>query len=126
MAELVQHVLKSNSQSEISQVKDVKISASADLKERANEINPELARLKEKNRHEEDMIKYGRFGLIFGAEENSSKALTFTLTLIILLIWAVIIIISIWSVDLIDRATNFFKTIIPIITLAFGYFFGKK
>ena len=83
-------------------------------------------KMQETHRHEEDMMKYGWFGIIFGAEENSFKALTFTLLFLIILVWIGVIIGSIWLPDLHESAFNFIKGFIPIFTLAFGYFFGKK
>lgn len=124
MADLIDNIQQF--QRDLPPIKDAKISTPHDLKDKSNEVSPELERLRETHRHEIDMIKYGWFGKMFGSEENSSKALTFTLTLLILCFWLIIVIASIWVTDLAERASDFFKVIIPVITLAFGYFFGKK
>lgn len=72
------------------------------------------------------MVKYGWFGKVFGSEENSSKAITFTVLLLILLIWFIFCWGSVFYTDVKEIFIDTFKVITPIITLAFGYLFGKK
>ena len=126
MAELVEKISLENTHSDIPLIKDAKFSPNSSLKDRPDENNPDLDRLRETHQHEIEMLKYGKFGKIFGAEENSSKALTFTIILIIISVGLIIVIASIWVNDLMNKAIDFFKVILPIITLAFGYFFGKR
>ena len=81
---------------------------------------------KEEHAHEREMAKYGYFGKIFGAEENSSKAITFVILLVILTMWFALILWIPFLPAAQDIAVKLFELIIPLITLAFGYFFGKK
>ena len=88
--------------------------------------NDRLEYTKEEHAHEREMAKYGYFGKIFGAEENSSKAITFVILLVILSMWFAL---TLWIPFLPaaqDIEVKLFELIIPLITLAFGYFFGKK
>lgn len=86
----------------------------------------DIEKVREQHRHEEKMTEYGAFGKYFGTEVNSSKNLTFTIVLAIL--------VMIFSISLLTPSAKFdndfiiklFEMVLPIITLAFGYFFGKQ
>lgn len=92
----------------------------------ANESDLGLKELSEELKHELKMTKYGKFGTIFGAEENSSMILTFSLLLIILVMYFAICIISVWQTFVKIPAIEIFQILTSLITLTFGYFLGKK
>lgn len=110
--------------SSISKIDNALISNLSDKKIASNE--EALKRLQEANRHEKDMVKYGWFGKLFGAEENSSKAITFTILTTIIIIWAAICILAIFFPKVKEIFIETFNVLTPIVTLAFGYLFGKK
>lgn len=126
MAELKENINPQTPQSEEPTVKDAKLLMAISSRGKSAQIDPGLEKLKEEHRHQIDMLKYGWFGKLFGAEENSSKALTFTLVFFILLVWLAVTILTIWFPDTKGPAIELFKEITPVLTLAFGYFFGKK
>lgn len=126
MADITEEIIPQSSQLEESTVRDAKLLMASSSKGRSAQIDPGLEKLKEEHRHQIDMLKYGWFGKLFGAEENSSKALTFTLVFFILSVWLSVTILTIWFPDTKSPAIELFKEITPVLTLAFGYFFGKK
>lgn len=77
--------------------------------------------------HEETKWQYGWFSNLFGTERNASKNITFTLLLIILIIFFVL-------APFIEEKTSaknklildIIKELLPLFTLGFGYFFGKQ
>lgn len=77
--------------------------------------------------HDENKIQYGWLGNFFGTEKNASKNITFTILLIILLIF---IVLMFWAdnSNLITHSfiLNLLDKLLPLFTLAFGYFFGKQ
>lgn len=86
----------------------------------------EIEKIREKNRHEEEMARYGLFGKLFGTESNSSKNITFSILIIILVLIFTLSVLS----PMANLDKNFIKEMfdiyIPLVTLAFGYFFGKQ
>lgn len=126
MASLNENITSNSLTDGQGQIQNVELSPFTQNGEKTDESDIEFKKIREEHRHEFSMIKYGSFGKIFGSEENSSKNLTFTILSLILIIWFILSIISIWTPCLINSATKMFEIIIPIITLAFGYFFGKK
>lgn len=124
MAEINENISHVSDNSSTAQIKHAQISNVSDKKNASNE--DALKRLQENNKHEKDMVKYGWFGKVFGAEENSSKALTFTIIVIILFIWAAICVLAIFYPVVKQTFIDSFKILTPIITLTFGYLFGKK
>lgn len=77
--------------------------------------------------HDENKIQFGLLGSLFGTEKNASKNITFCILLIILI---VIIILIFWVEESQMESQNFILSLwdklLPIFTLAFGYFFGKQ
>ena len=124
MAKIVDFISDYSDKTKETKITDTEISTVTGLKNAYNET--EIKKLQEANKHEQEMVKYGWFGKVFGAEENSSKAITFTVIAIILLFWVAICVISIFHSEVKDIFIDTFKVITPIITLAFGYLFGKK
>ena len=124
MAKIVDLISDYSDKTKEIKITDTEISTGASLKNAYNET--EIKKLQEANKHEQEMVKYGLFGKVFGAEENSSKAITFTVIAIILLFWIAICVVSVFHSEVKDIFIDTFKVITPIITLAFGYLFGKK
>ena len=124
MADIVQHIPEQSSQESKGEIKKTTITPVVNLSKSSSSSRIEY--LKEQHRHESEMARYGWFGKIFGTEENSSKTITFVLLVIILFMWFAICVISIWFPLIKFPAKEIFEILIPLITLAFGYFFGKK
>ncbi len=77
--------------------------------------------------HDENKTQYGQLGTLFGTEKNASKNITFVILFIILLIFCILI----FWVDECKTASHVFilnllDKLLPLFTLAFGYFFGKQ
>lgn len=124
MAKIVDLISDYSDKTKETKITDTEISTRSNLKNAYNET--EIKKLQEANKHEQEMVKYGWFGRVFGAEENSSKAITFTVIAIILIFWIAICVVSVFHSEVKDIFIDTFKVITPIITLAFGYLFGKK
>ena len=124
MAKIVDPISEYSDKTKEDKIKGAEISTKSNFKNGFTEID--FRKLQETNKHEQEMVKYGWFGKVFGAEENSSKAITFTVLLLILLIWFIFCWGSVFYTDVKEIFIDTFKVITPIITLAFGYLFGKK
>lgn len=77
--------------------------------------------------HSENKIQYGWLGNFFGTEKNASKNITFIILAIILFIFCILMF---WA-DFCNIITHSFilsllDKLLPLFTLAFGYFFGKQ
>lgn len=77
--------------------------------------------------HNENKTQYGLLGNFFGTEKNASKNITFSVLFIILLIICVLIF---WTdeckINSHSFILNLLDKLLPLFTLAFGYFFGKQ
>lgn len=77
--------------------------------------------------HDENKTQYGWLSCFFGTEKNASKNITFTLLLIIVIVFCILIF---WVNESNEKSQTFvinlFEKIVPLITLAFGYLFGKQ
>jgi len=72
---------------------------------------------------EEKKIQVGKIGVIFGAKENAPNNITGTLVLLLVGSGIVVQLIQFFSCN--NLASEYWKIISPIITLALGYLFGK-
>jgi hypothetical protein len=77
--------------------------------------------------HDEIKAQYGILGKFFGTEKNASKNITFIILAFILLIFCILMF---WA-DYCKIITHSFilcllDKLLPLFTLAFGYFFGKQ
>lgn len=118
-----------NISSDNSQINHIRIEGSLPTDFKSNGLSTEeldFEKQKETHRHEREMTRYGSFGKIFGTEDNSSKALTFTIICIVLVIFSFLSLVSKCLVSSQEFIIKMFELIIPLITLAFGYFFGKQ
>lgn len=77
--------------------------------------------------HDENKTQYGQLGTLFGTEKNASKNITFMILFIILLIFCILIF---WTDECKTASHSFIlkllDKLLPLFTLAFGYFFGKQ
>lgn len=126
MAEITEIITTSPNTTGEDKIQDAQLTSVSSEDVKTDDSKFELEKIREKHHHEQSMIQYGIFGHIFGAEENSSKNLTFVLLLFILKLWFIICLITIFAKELSETAFKMFEILIPLITLSLGYFFGKK
>ncbi|WP_195498773.1 hypothetical protein [Alistipes timonensis] len=84
--------------------------------------------LQEEHKQKIDILKknLGIIGCLFGSPENASKNITAIICIILLLGAAIISFVVYWGKDDISFVENIWSSIIPVITLALGYLFGKN
>lgn len=87
----------------------------------------ELALKELENKYELNRIKkeLGFMGQFFGKAENSSKNITASICLVLLIMALILSCILYGNEDTITME-KLWETIFPIITLSLGYLFGKK
>lgn len=77
--------------------------------------------------HDENKTQYGWLGNVFGTEKNASKNITFSILFFILLVLCILIF---WTdeckINSHSFILNLLDKLLPLFTLAFGYFFGKQ
>ncbi len=88
----------------------------------------ELSRLDKDNAHTQELEKnkLGLVGKLFGTGDNSSKNITATICILLIIGGSAISLYAYVEKNDKDLATSIWGVIAPIITLSLGYIFGKK
>lgn len=76
--------------------------------------------------HEENKTHYGWLGKFFGTEKNASKNITFTILTFLIVLILIMLLIQEQSTNTHAFVLNLLDKLLPLFTLAFGYFFGKQ
>ena len=88
----------------------------------------ELSRLDKDNAHTQELEKnkLDLVGKLFGTGDNSSKNITATICILLIIGGSAISLYAYVEKNDKDLATSIWGVIAPIITLSLGYIFGKK
>lgn len=92
----------------------------------ANISNDDIKRTLLNYIHEENKTQFGLLGRLFGTEKNASKNITFTILFFIVLLICILLFIGEDSKNTHNFILNIMDKLLPLFTLAFGYFFGKQ
>lgn len=90
--------------------------------------NYDLSKQEKDNAHaqEQERIRIGRIGRLFGTGENASKNITATICILLIVGGAAVSLYAYAWKDDKELVANIWGAIAPIITLSLGYLFGKK
>ena len=90
--------------------------------------NYDLSKQEKDNAHaqEQEKIRIGRIGRLFGTGENASKNITATICILLIIGGAAVSLYAYACKGDKELVESIWDTIAPIITLSLGYLFGKK
>ena len=92
------------------------------------QYNYDLSKQEKNNAHvqEQEKIRIGLIGRLFGTGENASKNITAIICILLIVGGAVVSLYAYAWKDDKELVKSVWGTIAPIITLSLGYLFGKK
>ena len=88
----------------------------------------DLAKQERDNNHtqEQQKIRLGIIGKLFGSGDNASKNITATICILLIIGGTAVSLYAYASKDDKELVGSIWNVIVPIITLSLGYLFGKK